>query len=223
MAYGFFECVIRQCGGLVDLHTGSFHRNNLPQSRADLHNEAVLEFTQGFGATSILHSSGGEATLRRAAVNVGIPAVTLEAGEPMQLQETAFEHTVKALLTLLDTLEMCDKRSFWGNPEPTYYQSSWVRADQGGMLFGAVKLGKRVAAGDVLGSVTAPITSEHVTIIGPYAGRLIGLAVNQFVMPGYAAFHLAAETDLSSPQETPSEHSAKLDVAAIDSSNTEES
>ncbi|MGK0221213.1 MAG: putative deacylase [Limisphaerales bacterium] len=223
MAHGFFEGVIRQCDGLVDLHTGSFHRNNLPQLRADLHNEEVLELTQGFGATTILHSSGGEGTLRRAAVNVGIPAVTLEAGEPMRLQETAVEHTVKALFTLLDTLEMYDKRSFWGNPEPTYYQSSWVRADQGGMLFSTVKLGKRVAAGDVLGSVTDPITNEHATIVAPYAGRLIGMAVNQFVMPGYAAFHLAAETDLSNPQETPSEHNAELDVAAIDSRNIEES
>jgi hypothetical protein len=118
---------------------------------------------------------------------------------------------------------MYEKRSFWGNPQPTYYQSSWVRADQGGMLFSAVKLGKRVAAGGVLGSVTDPINNEHATITAPYAGRLIGMAVNKFVMPGYAAFHLAAETDLSNPQETALEHNAELDVAAIDSSNIEES
>ncbi|MEQ9452881.1 MAG: succinylglutamate desuccinylase/aspartoacylase family protein [Pseudomonadales bacterium] len=213
MAYGFFENVIRQCDGLVDLHTGSFHRTNLPQLRANLHNEDVLELTKGFGATTILHSLGGEGTLRRAAVDAGIPAVTLEAGEPLRLQEDAVEHAVKALFTLLDTLGMYNKRSLWGNPEPTYYQSAWVRADQGGMLFSKIKLGKRVAQGDVLGNVTDPITNEQVAIVAPYSGRVIGMAVNQFVMPGYATYHLAAETDLENPQETPIDHTGDMEVA----------
>ena len=111
MAHSFFHGVIKHCDKLVDLHTGSFHRTNLPQLRADLQNPDVLELTNGFGATTILHSSGGLGTLRRAASDAGIPAVTLEAGEPLRLQEDAVKHTVKALFTLMDTLEMYNKRS----------------------------------------------------------------------------------------------------------------
>ncbi|MDH3645088.1 MAG: succinylglutamate desuccinylase/aspartoacylase family protein, partial [Gammaproteobacteria bacterium] len=80
IAHSFFTEVIAHCDGLVDLHTGSFHRTNLPQLRADLNVEAVVELTKGFGATVTLHSEGGHGTLRRAAVDAGIPAVTLEAG-----------------------------------------------------------------------------------------------------------------------------------------------
>ncbi len=223
MAYSFFNDVVSHCDGLVDLHTGSFHRTNLPQLRADLNNADVLALTKGFGATVILHSSGGPGTLRRSAADVGIPAVTLEAGEPLRLQEDAVEHTVKALFTLLDTMQMYDKRSLWGNPEPTYYSSAWVRAEQGGILLSEVKLGRRVKLGERLGTVTDPISNEQVPIKAPYAGRVIGMALNQFVMPGFATFHLATEAQLDEASDEEHYHSEGMDVAATETMGTEES
>ena len=223
MAYSFFNDVIRRCDGLVDLHTGSFHRTNLPQLRADLQNADVLALTKGFGSTVILHSTGGEGTLRRAAVNAGIPAVTLEAGEPLRLQPDAVSHTVKALFTLLDTMGMYNKRSLWGNPEPTYYSSAWVRADQGGILMADVKLGKRVRVGDLLGTVTDPISNEQVDITAPYPGRVIGMALNQFVMPGYATFHIATEAPVDEMPNEDHYNSDGVDVAAADSMGIESS
>jgi uncharacterized protein len=224
MAHSFFTEVIERCDGLVDLHTGSFHRTNLPQLRADLQNEEVVALTKGFGATVILHSSGGEGTLRRSAVNAGIPAVTLEAGEPLRLQEDAVEHTVKALFTLLDTLQMYDKRSLWGNPEPTYYSSAWVRADQGGLLLSSVKLGRRVKTGDTLGTVTDPISNEQVNIVAPYTGRVIGMALNQFVMPGFATYHIATEGALDALEaDSDDYHGEGIDIAVMESLGAEES
>lgn len=217
MAYSFFNDIILTCDGLVDLHTGSFHRTNLPRLRADLQNEDVLELTRGFGSTVILHSTGGEGTLRRSAVNAGIPAVTLEAGEPLRLQEDAVDHTVKALFTLLDTMKMYNKRSLWGNPEPTYYSSAWVRADQGGILMSEVKLGHKVRAGDELGTVTNPISNEQVAILAPYSGRIIGMALNQFVMPGFATFHLATEGAPSEVDGDEHAHADGVNVAVFDS------
>jgi len=207
IAHSFFVQVIRHCDALVDLHTGSFHRTNLPQLRADLLDESVLALTQAFGGLVILHSDGGAGTLRVAAVRAGIPAVTLEAGEPLRVDDDAVDHTVKSLYTLLDNLEMYGRRSFWGNPEPAYYGSMWVRANKGGMLIGSVKLGKRVREGDVLGTVTDPITNARQEILAPRAGRVIGMALNQFVMPGYAAFHLGVEA--ASVDELPSEPSSE--------------
>ncbi len=193
IAHGFFSEVISRCDGLVDLHSGSFHRTNLPQLRADLNDSSVVKLTEGFGSTVILHSTGGDGTLRRAAVEIGIPAVTLEAGEPLRVDDEAVSHAVKGIHTLLDTLGMYNKRSFWGNPEPIYYTSRWIRADQGGILFSEVKLGKRVNVGDLLGTVTDPITNERLPIIASHKGRVIGMAVNQFVMPGFATFHIGLE------------------------------
>lgn len=223
MAHSFFNEVIADCDSLVDLHTGSFHRTNLPQLRANLNNSDVLALTEGFGATVILHSDGAEGTLRRAAVDAGIPAVTLEAGEPLRLQDDAVDHTVKALFTLLDTMEMYNKRSLWGNPEPTYYSSSWVRADQGGILTSSVKLGKRVREGDILGQVIDPISNEMVAIIAPHAGRVIGMSLNQFVMPGFATYHLATESPIEALGEEEHFHAESVDLAINESMRSDES
>lgn len=203
IAHSFFHEIINHCDALVDLHTGSFYRTNLPQLRADTDNQSVVELTQGFGATVILHSEGAIGTLRGAAVAAGIPAVTLEAGEPMRLDEDAVAHGVKGIRTLLNQMGMMKKISFWGEPEPVYYNSIWVRADQGGILFNQVELGERVSEGYLLGTVTDPITNVRSDIIAPYKGRIIGMALNQVVMPGFAAFHIAIQADDKAASELP--------------------
>ena len=196
IAYSFFTQIVQHCDSLVDLHTGSFHRTNLPQLRADLRNEEVVALTKGFGSTVVLHSEGAQGSLRRAAVEAGIPAVTVEAGAPLRLEEEEVKHSVKSIQSLLDTLGMYNKRSLWGNPEPAYYASHWVRSDNGGILFSQVKLGKRVKQGDVLGTVTDPISNKQTTITSPFNGRILGKAMNQFVMPGYATYHIGIEAEV---------------------------
>lgn len=163
--------------------------------RADLSKPEVVEITEGFGATVIVQSKGAIGTLRRAAVDIGIPAVTLEAGEPMRLQEEQVAHGVKGIRTLMNKLGMYDYSSFWGDPEPIYYKSVWVRANQGGILFSEVELGKKVDPGEQLGTITDPITNVRKTVVSPFKGRIIGMALNQFVMPGFAAFHIGIQAD----------------------------
>ncbi|MEK9713265.1 MAG: succinylglutamate desuccinylase/aspartoacylase family protein, partial [Thalassolituus sp.] len=90
IAHSLFTEVIRdRCEYLVDLHTGSLKRTNLPQIRGDLTNEAVFEFSRHFGGITVLHGTGTKGTLRRAAVDAGIPTMTLEAGGPNALEESA--------------------------------------------------------------------------------------------------------------------------------------
>jgi len=194
IAHSFFKEVISHCNALVDLHTGSFYRANLPQLRANLRDSRVLEFSQGFDGTVVLHSDGAVGTLRQAALAAGIPAVALEAGEPMRLQEQEVDHGVQSIQSLLGKMGMVKKASRWGNPEPVYYQSIWVRADQGGILFSDVALGKRVRRDEVLGTVTDPITNVRTEILSPYSGRVLGMALNQVVMPGFAAYRIGIES-----------------------------
>lgn len=195
IAYALFNDVIAHCDALVDLHTGSFERANLPQIRADLRNPDVVTLTQGFGSMVVLHSKPTVGTLRHAATLAGIPAVTVEAGGPSQLELAEVKHGVKGLETLLGTLDMIKKKRFWGDPEPVYYRSSWVRADNGGILLADVSLGSTVRKGDVLGTITDPMSNQSTELYSPYSGRIIGLARNQVVMPGFAAFHVGIQSD----------------------------
>lgn len=190
IAYSFFNSVVKHCNYLVDLHTGSFHRANLPQLRADLNNEDVLHLTRGFGATVVLHGKGPGGSLRRAATDAGVPAVTVEAGEPMRLQPEEVAHGVRALRSVLNHLGMVSAFRLWREPQPTYYESRWVRADSDGILLSNVKLGQTVKEGDLLGTVTDPITNLRREIRSPETGRILGMALNQTMMPGYAAYHI---------------------------------
>jgi hypothetical protein len=222
IAYSFFHEVIVHCNALVDLHTGSFYRTNLPQLRGDLTDPKVVKLTKGFGSTVVLHSEGARGTLRHAAVRSGIPTVTLEAGAPMVLDEGAVSHSTKGIRTLLNQLEMVNKFRLWGDPEPVYYNSTWQRATTGGMIFSKVQLGQFVRKGDLLGTVTNPITNVRKEIRSNYNGRILGMAVDQVVQPGFAAYHIgiqAPQEQISPPAEVTAESAPP--VPAGESTDTE--
>lgn len=195
IAGSFFEQVINHCTFLVDVHTGSFYRSNLPQLRADLQDSEVLKLAEGFGSIVVIHSSGAQGTLRHAAVNSGVPAVTLELGGPMILEEAAVDQGVKGIINLLDQLKMSPNKSLWGSPKPLYYESRWVRVDKGGIFFSRIELGDTVKKNQVMGTITNPITNQRFILKAPFAGQVVGLAHNQVVYPGFGSVHLAIEAD----------------------------
>ena len=223
IAHSFFHEVIAHCNAVVDLHTGSFYRTNLPQLRGDLSNPKIVKMTKGFGSTVVLHSDGAKGTLRRAAVNAGIPTVTLEAGAPMVLDEVSVSHSVKGIRTLLNQLGMVSKFRLWGDPEPVYYNSTWQRATTGGIIFSEVQLGQFVRKGDLLGTVTNPITNVRKEIRSEHNGRVLGMALNQVVQPGFAAYHIgiqAPQEQISPPEEVTAESDSAIEKAATEPSTT---
>ncbi len=205
-AYAFFNDIIRHCDALIDLHTGSFHRTNLTQVRADLSVPSVSALAHDFGKIVVLNTQGNPNSLRAAAVTAGIPTVTVEAGEPLRMQKHVVDEGVLALLTLLKKRKMIDHSVFWFEPEPAFYQSFWVRVQSSGILFSQVKLGAHVTRGQLLGTVTNPITNEQATVTSPYNGRVLGMALDQFVLPGFAAYHIGisnpGESSMAMPLDT---------------------
>ncbi len=193
VAYSLFNNIVRQCDYLVDLHTGSQKRINQPQLRADLDKSDVVAFAKHFGGMTVLHSPPGDGMLRAAAVEEGIVAVTMEAGGPNRLEDEAVDYGVQALETLLENLDMRKASRFWGAPQPVFFESEWIRAGQGGILLSEVSLNDQVRKGEILGTVTDPISNTGSAIIAPYDGRVLGMAVNQVVHAGFAAYRIGEE------------------------------
>jgi len=203
-AHNFFERVVRHCDALADFHSGSFHRTNLPQVRGDLSQPRVLALAVAFGAPVILNNAGGRGTLRHAALAAGIPAVLYEAGEPMRLHDEEVERGIAGVRGLLRGLDMVESDGPGPiAPPPIYHASRWVRADSVGILRANVLLGAEVQAGDVLATVFDPIADVREEILSPVAGRVIGKALDQFVAPGFAVFHLAELRDVSQREPIP--------------------
>ena len=88
---------------------------------------------------------------------------------------------------------MTRRTRLWGDPEPVYYDSAWVRANHGGILFSKVELGAKVSMGQILGYVADPITNAQYPINANSDGRIIGMAVDQVVMAGFAAYHIGTK------------------------------
>lgn len=194
LAYGFFHNVAKRCEALVDFHTGSFDRDNLPQVRADLRLPEVLRFTRGFGALPVLHSNGTRGMLRVAAIQAGIPSATFEVGAPGVIQVDQVNIAVEAIDALMHHLGMVPDKPLEQEPQAVFYQSQWVRANSGGLLIADVRLGERVRRDQRLGVIVDPVRNTEREILSPLFGRVIGMARNQVVLPGFAAFHIGEET-----------------------------
>ena len=193
IAHGIFDRVIRNCDALVDLHTGSFNRSNLHQLRANLSDDGTAELSEAFGTEVVVNSAGRLGTLRRAATDVGIPAITVEAGESARFNAYDVEEALRGILRLMRAKGMINHDTD-GPPNlvPTaYLRTRWVRADHGGILVSRVELGEQIVEGQTLGTISDPLSDSVTMIKTPLAGRIIGMALDQVVMPGFAAFHVA--------------------------------
>ncbi len=201
IAAALFREVVVRCDVLVDFHTGSFHRSNVPHVRANLLDGRVFAVARGFGVEWVVHNAGRPGTLRRAAFDAGIPAITYEAGEPSRFQANEIERGVAGTRQLLVGMEMIDGAN--AQTDPTMiFRSTWIRVDDGGIFQPSRQLGDRVTTGEILGSVTDPITNDRRRIFSPRKGRIIGMALPQVVIPGFAVFHLGFEgTDPPTPEE----------------------
>ncbi len=190
IAYQVFSLLKRNCDLVVDLHSGSFHRTNMPQVRADLSNDKILEFALAFAPLAIVSSPGGKGTLRRSLTDVGIPTITYEAGQAMRFE---LEHIEGGVRGVRELIEYAGRQSAPTSPPgetEVFYHSRWVRVDTGGILLTRAGLGDRVKAGDVLGSLHEPFSEKRTDIRASHDGLVIGLALPQPVIPGFAAFHL---------------------------------
>lgn len=211
IAHLLFEQVIRHCEALIDYHTGSLHRTNLPQVRGDLRDPEVRRLAERFNGTVVVHNRAKKGTIRQAAMNVGIPAIIYEAGEPMRLQEDEIARGVAGTIDLLAALAMLANDRPAPQPEAVYIETRWVRVNDGGLLHSRVQLGDEVRQGEILGYVRNPVQRDQVALRSRYSGRIIGMTVSPIMIPGYAAYHigLSGETkEIVAPD--PGQHSLGL-------------
>ncbi len=84
VAHEVFD-VIQGCDALVDLHTASNQRSNLPQIRADIADPDIRSLAVHFGLGIVVGGKGPDGSLRREAAKAGVPAIIYEAGGTLSL------------------------------------------------------------------------------------------------------------------------------------------
>jgi predicted deacylase len=191
VAHSLFERVIRHCDALVDLHTGSADRTNIPQIRADLANSAVVELAQRFDVGIVLAGAGPVGSLRAEANRIGVTAIIYEAGGPYRFEAAEIERGIIGVTNVMEYLGMLSAAAPTPNPQRFFRRTRWVRSPGGGIFLTDLVPGAKIRDGQKLGVVIDPITNVRVEVVAPIAGTLVGMAYPQVILPGMGLFHIA--------------------------------
>ena len=196
IAYSVFGPVIQRADALVDLHTASDKRINLPQIRTDLSSPAALDLARNFGIGVVLNGAGPKGSLRRTALDAGIPAIIYEAGGVQILQTEEIDRGVTGVRNAMRYLGMIPSQTGADSTKATVYKKTrWLRVPPGaaGMFLTSHTTGDEVKRGEQLGEVVDPLSDNMAPIISPDDGIIIGMIVPTMVYTGDALFHLGLE------------------------------
>lgn len=190
-AYRLVHRLIHQLDFLVDLHTASFGRVNSYYIRADMSDAVTRRMAMLQNAQIIVDNPPSDGTLRGAANELGISAITLEVGDPQRFQRGMIRSSMTGIYNLLRYLEMTQHDIEEPNtPTVLCKKSYWIFSDEGGILrvhpqvTDAVKKGEKIAT---LRNVFGDIVREF---FAPEPGIVIGKQVNPIVMTGGRILHL---------------------------------
>ncbi len=196
IAHSVFGPVILKSDALVDLHTASDRRINMPQIRTDLDSPAAVELARNFGVGVVLNGEGPAGSLRRAAMEAGIPAIIYEAGGAYILEMDEIERGLAGVHNVMRALEMLPASGDAEAPQATVYKKTrWLRVPPGaaGMFLTTHRPGETVTRGEELGQVIDPLSDQSTPIVSPSDGVIIGMVVPTVVYTGDGIFHLGLE------------------------------
>jgi len=185
--------LIQKSDYIIDLHTGSLHRENLPQIRTNLDSKAELLMARAFNAPVIMHSNAPKGSLRQVSDSLGVPSMVYEAGEALRFDELSIRLGVRGILNVMDHLDMITlKKSSKAKTtsEETRY-SYWVRAPYSGILIPNKRLGKKVSENELLGIIANPTSYEEHELKSAYSGIIVGQTNLPMIHAGAALFHIA--------------------------------
>ncbi|MDP5054774.1 MAG: succinylglutamate desuccinylase/aspartoacylase family protein, partial [Congregibacter sp.] len=159
VAHTFVKEVLKKCTHGIDLHTGSRHRSNFPQIRADLDDEQAAEMTRAFGVPLAINAKIRDGSLRYCAGDMGIPVILYEAGEALRFEEVYIRAGVRGIINVMRSIGMLPgSRGRTTQPDPIISEeTTWVRAGESGVLRTFSALGDKVNAGQVLAIVADPL------------------------------------------------------------------
>ena len=193
-AHRLITRVIRQFDYLIDLHTASFGRANSLYVRADMRHRVTAKLARLISPQIIVHNEGTDGTLRSAADELDIHAITVEVGDPQRFQRGLIRTSRLGIQAVLDHLEMFDH-----DDEPIEEatiecaRSYWIYADEGGVLSVFPAVTDRVRAGERIAIVRNIFGDVVREFNAPEDGIVVGKSTNPVGQSGARILHLGIE------------------------------
>lgn len=192
-AHRFLERVVDRFDYLIDLHTASFGRVNALYIRADMTARVPSTLARLAQPQLIVHNQGADGTLRGAAAARGIPAITIEVGDPQKFQKGLIEHSRIGVQAVLAHLGMIPPIAPLEQVTVECARSYWLRTDAGGVLYHELEPAQRVRAGDILATQRNAYGDLVRTYQAPEDAIVIGCSMNPVAHTGARIVHLGVE------------------------------
>ena len=175
----------------IDFHTGSDHRTNLPQIRADLDDPETSRCVDAFGAPVKIHAPVRDGSLRGSAAKLGIPTLLFEGGEPLRFDPDVIDAGARGVRRVMREIGMLPKpKTARRRTSIEIRRSRWVRARASGLLRLTAALGDRVSYRQVLGSISDAFGEMRVSVRSPANGIIVGHTNNPLVRQGDGIVHV---------------------------------
>ena len=199
-AHRLVERVIRHFDYLLDLHTASTGRVNSLYVRANMDDTIAANMARLLRPQIILHNPPSDRTLRGTAEDLGIPAITVEIGNPHVYQPTFIRNTIIGVRRVLAFAGVIARRPPHDRPPPMVCdRSRWIYTDHGGLLQVLPPVAEVVEAGQVIARLTdafGQVTREY---LAPEQGVVIGKSVYPVAQTGARILHLGHIAPSRSP------------------------
>lgn len=98
--------IVKHFDYLIDLHTASRGRVNSLYVRANMLDPKIRKMAMLQNPQIIVHNTSPDGSLRGAAINIGIPAITVEIGDPSQFQKRFVKSALLGVTNILGRLRM---------------------------------------------------------------------------------------------------------------------
>lgn len=208
LAYLLRKEIFKHTTHLIDLHSGSHHRNNLPQLRANLDRPEILKLCDAFNVPVLLHATLRDGSLREYADENSIQVILYEGGEALRFDELTIKTGLNGILNVMHELSMISlKKPAAKRFKPASARSSfWVRAPISGIFNPQKALGKRVEKGELLAKICNPTDVQEYPLFSPDTGIIIGKNNLPMVHEGAALFHIACFKKASQVADQIDEH-----------------
>ncbi|MCZ7529596.1 MAG: succinylglutamate desuccinylase/aspartoacylase family protein [Acidimicrobiia bacterium] len=185
--------VVDRCELGIDLHTGSNHRSNLPQIRANLDDDRTRELAARFGAPFVLHAQTRDGSLRAAATKRGVRVLLYEAGEAERFDDDAIVVGARGVLSVLDEVGLTQGLGSSAGRVIEARRSRWLRSPRGGILRLGVDLGQTVERHQTIGIVSDALGVGESVMRSPVPGLVISAIRHPLVGRGDAVVHVAED------------------------------
>ena len=195
-AWRFVNRIVHQFDYLVDLHTASFGRINSYYIRADMDDPIVKQMALLQNAQIIVHNPPSDGTLRGTADEMGIPAITLEVGNPNTFQKGMIRDGLTGMHNLLGYFGMVDCEIEEPDMATVLCKKSyWIYTDTGGILTVHSQVTELIQKGQIIATMRNIFGDLIKEYKAPEDGIVIGKSVSPINQTGGRILHLGVLKD----------------------------